>query len=163
MPRKTRKKIRRARKPRKTKKSRRTRKFVSKKVVEQVKVEPEPILVSMERKTRELDYVHVVTTEELPGYNIKEVKGLVWGTTVRSKFVGKDILALLRILVGGEIPEYVEMINEAKRYVIEKMVSNAKLLGANAVIETRINTTSQVVPGAVEICVYGTAVVVEPM
>lgn len=150
--------------PRKTrKKTRKARKSASKRVIRQVRVKPDEVLVSVEKKTRKQDYVHVVTTEGLPGYNIKEVKGLVWGTTVRSKFVGKDILALMRILVGGEIPEYVEMINEAKRYVIEKMVSNAKLLGANAVVKTRINTTSQVVPGAVEIYAYGTAVVAEPM
>jgi len=105
--------------------------------------------------------VHVVTTDSLPGFKVKEVKGLVWATTVRSKFVGKDILASLRVITGGEVFEYTEMINEAKRYVIEKLVQNAKTLGANAIIGTRISTTSQVMPGAVEITAYGTAVIVE--
>ncbi len=105
--------------------------------------------------------VHVVTTESLPGFKVKEVKGLVWATTVRSKFVGKDVLASLRIVMGGEVHEYTEMINEAKRYVIERLVQNAKTLGANAILGTRISTTAQVVPGAAEITAYGTAVVVE--
>lgn len=113
------------------------------------------------KKASKSDYVHVVTTENVPGYETKSVKGFVWATTVRSKFVGKDILAVLRMIVGGEIPEYTEMINEAKRYVIEKMVQNARVLGANAVVGVRIDTTSQVLPGAVEIYAYGTAVVIE--
>ncbi len=104
------------------------------------------------------ELIHVVTTDHLPGYEIEEVKGLVWATTVRAKFVGKDILAALRIIVGGEVKEYVEMINEAKREVVERMVENARALGANAVIGARISTTAQVVPGAVEITASGTAV-----
>ena len=114
------------------------------------------------RKASKSDYVHVVTIDSIPGYEVKNVKGFVWATTVRSKFIGKDILAVLRMIVGGEIPEYTDMINEAKRYVIEKMVENARVLGANAVIGVRIDTTSQILPGAVEIYAYGTAVVVEP-
>lgn len=105
--------------------------------------------------------VHVVTIESIPGFEVQEVKGLVWATTVRSKFVGKEILAVLRTTVGGEIPEYVEMINEAKAFVIKKLVKNAKLLGANAVLGTKISTTSQVLTGAVEITAYGTAVKVK--
>ncbi len=105
--------------------------------------------------------VHVVTIETIPGYKIEEVKGMVWATTVRSKFVGKELIAALRITLGGEIPEYVEMINEAKSYVIKRLVKNAKALGANAVIGTRISTTSQVLTGAVEIMAFGTAVKVK--
>lgn len=107
------------------------------------------------------EVVQIVSTETLPGYEIEEVKGLVWGTTVRSKFFGKELVATTRILMGGEIPEYVEMINEAKSFVIKKLVKNAKTLGANAVIGTRISTTSQVLPGAVEVTAFGTAVKVK--
>ena len=106
--------------------------------------------------------IHVVTTDEIPGYTIKEVKGLVWGTTVRAKFIGKDILALLKVLVGGEVHHYTDMVNEARRYVIQRMVENARALGANAVVGARIGTTSQIIGGTVEIFAYGTAVVATP-
>lgn len=122
------------------------------------RIKAEPLRMS---KAIRPAYVHVVSTQDVPGFETREVKGLVWATTVRSKFVGKDILAVLRMIIGGEIPEYTEMINEAKRYVIEKLVENAKVLGANAVIGVNISTTSQVLPGAVEIYAYGTAVVIE--
>jgi uncharacterized protein YbjQ (UPF0145 family) len=108
-------------------------------------------------------YIHVVTTNELPGYSIKEVKGVVWGTTVRSKFLGNEILALLKAMLGGEIKDYTLMMNEARRYVIERMVDNARALGANAVIGMRTGTSTQTVPGATEIFAYGTAVVAEPI
>ena len=107
-------------------------------------------------------YLHVVTTENLPGYKIKEVKGLVWATTVRSKFLGKEILAVAKIMVGGEVKEHTNMVNEARRYVIEKMVDNARALGANAVIGVRMGASGQTIPGATEIFAYGTAVVAEP-
>ena len=108
-------------------------------------------------------YIHVVTTENLPGYTVKEVKGLVWGTTVRSKFLGTEILALLKVMVGGEIKDYTSMLNESRRYVIERMVDNARALGANAVVGVRTGTSTQAIPGATEIFVYGTAVVAEPV
>ena len=103
-------------------------------------------------------YIHVVTTDSIPGYKVKEVKGLVWGTTVRAKFVGKDILALFRILAGGEVKEYTEMVNDARFDAITRMVRNAKKLGADAVISAQIGTTSQIMPGTVELYAYGTAV-----
>ena len=129
-----------------------------KKRVRKTRTKVEPLKV---RKVIRPAYVHVVSTETVPGFEIKEVKGLVWATSVRSKFIGKDILAVLRMVIGGEITEYTEMINEAKRYVIEKLVENAKVLGANAVVGVNISTTSQVLPGAVEIYAYGTAVIIE--
>ncbi len=107
-------------------------------------------------------YMQVVTTDWLPGYDVKEVKGLVWGTTVRSKFLGKELMAMMKSMVGGEVKEYTNLANEARRYVIEKMADNARALGANAVIGVRIGTSAQTVPGAIEIFSYGTAVVVEP-
>ncbi len=106
--------------------------------------------------------IHVVSTEEIPGYEITSVKGLVWGTTVRSKFIGKDLLAILRVFVGGEVKDYTHMINEARRYAVERMVGNARALGANAVVGVRIGASSQIVPGAVEIFAYGTAVAIRP-
>ena len=106
--------------------------------------------------------VHVVTTSDLPGHKITEVKGLVWGTSVRARFIGKDIIAILRVFVGGEIPEYTEMINHARLDVIKRLVKNAHGLGANAVVGTHIGSTAQIVPGTVEIFAYGTAVVVKP-
>jgi len=105
--------------------------------------------------------VHVVTTETLPGYAVIETKGLVWGTTVRAKFVGKDILASLRVLVGGEVREYTDMMNEARRYVVERLAANARALGANAVLGMRMGSTGHSLPGTMEIFAYGTAVVVE--
>jgi uncharacterized protein YbjQ (UPF0145 family) len=104
------------------------------------------------------NYIHVVTTDYVPGYETTDVKGLVWGTTVRAKFVGKDILASLRVLVGGEVREYSDMINEARRYVIERMVDNARALGANAVVNMRMGSTGHTLPGTMEIFAYGTAV-----
>jgi uncharacterized protein YbjQ (UPF0145 family) len=106
-------------------------------------------------------YIHVVTCDVIPGYNIKEVKGLVWGTTVRSRFLGKELIALLKSMTGGEIKEYTNLVNEGRRYVIERMVDNARALGANAIIGARIGTSTQTVPGATEIFAYGTAVVAE--
>jgi len=102
--------------------------------------------------------IEVVTMDFVPGYEIDKVKGLVWGTTVRAKFIGKDIIALLRIIVGGEVIEYVNMVNEARLIAIKKMVRNAKRLGADAVITARIESVSQILPGAVELFAYGTAV-----
>ena len=103
-------------------------------------------------------YLPVMTISQVPGYEIKDYKGLVWGTTVRAKFIGKDIIALLRILVGGEVKEYTEMVNEARLIAINKMVANARKLGADAVVKARIGSTSQIMPGAVELFAYGTAV-----
>lgn len=108
-------------------------------------------------------YIHVVTTENLPGYTIEEVKGLVWGTTVRSKFIGKEILALMKVMLGGEIKEYSSLINEGRRYVIERMVDNARALGANAIIGMRLGSATQPIAGSAEIVAYGTAVVVRPV
>ena len=102
--------------------------------------------------------IEVVTTEYIPGYEVDKVKGIVWGTTVRAKFIGKDIIALFRILVGGEVKEYTNMVNEARLIAIKKMVSNARKLGGDAVVKVRIGSVSQILPGAVELFAYGTAV-----
>ena len=97
----------------------------------------------------------VSTLEAVPGYRVAQVLGVVKGSTVRSKHLGKDLLAGLRTLVGGELPEYTEMLQEARE------VAEARRLGAHAVLGVRYATAS-VMQGAAEILVYGTAVRLEP-
>ena len=109
----------------------------------------------------ELEGIPVTTSDWIPGYDINSYKGFVWGTTVRARFVGHDILAAVKTLVGGEIDQYTQMINEARLIATHKMVKNAKDLGANAVIGVHAGT-AQILPGTVEIFCYGTAVKVVP-
>lgn len=99
----------------------------------------------------------VTTTNNIPEKEIGEILGLVKGNTIRAKHIGKDIVAGLRTIVGGEIKEYVEAMNEAREQAIKRMEKNAQDLGADAVINVRF-TTSQVLSGAAELLVYGTAV-----
>lgn len=94
---------------------------------------------------------------EVPGRTIVQALGPVKGSTVRSKHLGKDILASLRTLVGGEIPEYTEMLGEARAEAERRMVAEATQLGADAVLCVRY-TTSAVMQNAAEILAYGTAV-----
>jgi uncharacterized protein YbjQ (UPF0145 family) len=102
----------------------------------------------------------IVTTDSLPGMSIKGLKGFVKGSTVQSKHIGKDLMAGLKTIVGGEIREYTEMLNEAREKSIERMKEEAVRLGANAIIGMRLETSS-VMQGASEIIAYGTAVLVE--
>lgn len=102
----------------------------------------------------------IVTTEDVTGMEIKELKGFVKGSTVQSKHIGKDILAGLRTIVGGEIKEYTEMMNEARQKAIARMVEDAEAKGANAIIGVRLQT-SAIMQNVSEIIAYGTAVVVE--
>jgi len=102
----------------------------------------------------------VVNTEMIPGHTILEVKGLVQGNTIRAKHLGRDIAAGLKNLVGGELRGYTELLTEARRDAMERMISQAQQLGANAVVNARF-TTSAVAAGAAELYAYGTAVVVE--
>jgi uncharacterized protein YbjQ (UPF0145 family) len=101
----------------------------------------------------------IVTTEFVPGKEIKELKGFVRGNTVQSKNIGKDLLAGLRTLVGGEITEYTEMMDEARQKAIGRMVEDAKSKGANAIIGMKLQSAS-VMQNTSEIIAYGTAVVV---
>ena len=100
----------------------------------------------------------VVNTETVPGHTIKEVKGLVQGNTIRAKHVGRDIAASFKNLVGGELRGYTELLTEARRQAIERMISQPQQLGANAIVNVRF-TTSAVTQGAAELYAYGTAVV----
>lgn len=109
------------------------------------------------KKPAEDKSIPVSTSSALPGYTITEYKGYVWGTTVRARFVGHDILAAIKTLIGGEISQYTQMINEARLNATHKMIENAKELGADAVVDVRAGT-AQIMPGTVEIFCYGTAV-----
>jgi uncharacterized protein YbjQ (UPF0145 family) len=102
----------------------------------------------------------VVTAENITGKRIVRTIGLVRGNTVRARHVGKDILAGLRNIVGGEIHEYAKLIAESREQSIDRMVAEAESLGANAIVATRF-TTSVIVGGAAELLAVGTAVVVE--
>lgn len=103
----------------------------------------------------------ITTTESIPGYKIVKVLGIVSGSTVRARHIGKDLLAGLKNIVGGEISEYTELLAEARDEAIRRMIEKARALGANAVVNVRLGS-SQVAQGAAEILAYGTAVIVEP-
>lgn len=103
----------------------------------------------------------ITTTEKIEGMRIVKTLGLVRGSTIRARHVGRDIMAGLRHLVGGEIKDYTQMMAVAREEAIQRMVEEAKKLGANAIIGVRF-MTSMVMSGAAEILAYGTAVVVEP-
>lgn len=102
----------------------------------------------------------VVTTNEIPGKQIREVKGLVQGSTVQTKNVGRDIGAGLKSLVGGEIKGYSDMMEQSRNIALERMTKEAEKLQANAIVGMRYQTSS-VMGGASEVIAYGTAVVVE--
>jgi uncharacterized protein YbjQ (UPF0145 family) len=102
----------------------------------------------------------VVNTETVPGHTIRELKGLVQGNTIRSKHVGRDIAASFKNIVGGELTGYTELLTEARRQAMERMIAQAQQLGANAIVNVRF-TTSAVTQGAAELYAYGTAVVVD--
>ncbi len=98
--------------------------------------------------------------EVVPGYRIVKHLGLVQGSTVRAKHAGRDFMAGLKNLVGGELKGYTELLEESRTEAIQRMENNAEELGANAVINVRL-ATSSVAAGASEVFAYGTAVVIE--
>ena len=102
----------------------------------------------------------VVTSETIANKRIVRTLGLVRGNTVRARHIGKDIMAGLRNIVGGEVHEYAKLIGESREQSIDRMVAEAEELGANAIIATRF-TTSVMMGGAAELLAVGTAVVVE--
>lgn len=102
----------------------------------------------------------VTNTETVPGKTIVEFYGLVSGSTVRAKHVGKDILASLKNLVGGELKSYTDLLKEARQEATQRMLQEAESVGANAVVNVRFSTSS-VTQGAAELFAYGTAVRVE--
>ena len=98
-----------------------------------------------------------VTTETIPGRNVVESLGVVTGNVVQAKHIGRDIMAGLKSIVGGEIRGYTEMLNEARDVAIGRLVDSAKEKGADAVVGIRF-TTSAIMDGSSEIMVFGTAV-----
>jgi uncharacterized protein YbjQ (UPF0145 family) len=102
----------------------------------------------------------LTTTETIPGRRIVRTAGLVRGNTIRARFVGRDILAALRNIAGGEVREYTKMLAESREQAIDRMVAEAEALGADAVVAVRFQT-SMIMTAAAEILCYGTAVVTE--
>ena len=102
----------------------------------------------------------VVTTPDIPGKNVIRTLGLVRGNTIRARHVGKDIMAGLRNLVGGEVTEYAKLLSESREQALDRMVDQAEELGANGIIGLQFQT-SVIMGGAAEMMAYGTAVVVE--
>lgn len=98
--------------------------------------------------------------EVIPGRRVTKHLGMAQGNTVRAKHAGKDILASLKNIVGGELKGYTELLQEARDEAVDRMVAQAKAMGANAVINVRFSTSS-VTAGAAELFAYGTAVVLE--
>lgn len=102
----------------------------------------------------------ITTTPFIPGKKIIKSFGLVRGNTIRARHVGKDIMAGLKNLVGGEIYEYTKLMGESREQAIDRMIDEAKRLGANAIVEVRFST-SMIMGGAAELLAYGTAVIAE--
>jgi uncharacterized protein YbjQ (UPF0145 family) len=103
----------------------------------------------------------VVTTEDVTGQRIVETMGQVFGVTVRSRGLGGNIMAKLRSLGGGEIKEYTSLLEDARRHAVDRMVQNAALMGANAVVRMMFDS-SEIGTSMSEIVAYGTAVLVQP-
>lgn len=102
----------------------------------------------------------VVTAPEIPGRRIVKTIGLVRGNTIRARHIGKDILAGLRNVVGGEVTEYAKLLAESREQALDRMIEHADELGANAIISLQFQT-SVIMNGAAEMMAYGTAVVIE--
>jgi len=102
----------------------------------------------------------LTTTESIKGKKITRTLGLAKGNTIRARHIGRDIMALLRNIVGGEITDYTKLLAESREQSLDRMTADAQRLGANAVVEVRF-ATSVLMGGAAELLAYGTAVVVE--
>jgi uncharacterized protein YbjQ (UPF0145 family) len=103
----------------------------------------------------------VVTTEHVPGHRVVELKGQCFGVIVRSRGLGGNLMAGLRSIVGGEIHEYTELLEDTRRSAIDRMVQNATVMGANAIVMMRFDS-SEIGQTMSEIVAYGTAAVIEP-
>lgn len=100
--------------------------------------------------------------ESVPGHNIQQQLDVVYGSTVRSKHVGRDLLAGLKNIVGGELTAYTELLEDSRQEAMNRMIEKAQGLGANAIVGIRFST-SNIAQGASELFVYGTAVMVSPI
>jgi uncharacterized protein YbjQ (UPF0145 family) len=103
----------------------------------------------------------VVTTDQIAHYRIVETKGQVFGVVVRSRGLGGNIMAGLRSLAGGEITEYTKLLEDARRHAIDRMVQNATVMGATAIVRMQFDS-SEIGTTMTEVVAYGTAVVIEP-
>jgi uncharacterized protein YbjQ (UPF0145 family) len=101
--------------------------------------------------------MEISNLESIPGKNVVEYMGLVSGSTVRAKHIGRDLMAGLKNIVGGELTGYSELLQESRHEAMERMIKQAKKMGANAILNVRFSTSS-VAQGAAELYVYGTAV-----
>jgi uncharacterized protein YbjQ (UPF0145 family) len=102
----------------------------------------------------------LTTTQDIPGKKIVKTIGLVKGNTIRARNLGRDIVAALKNLVGGEIEEYTKLLAQSREQATDRMIATAEEQGANAIISIRFST-SYIMQSAAEIMVYGTAIVVE--
>ena len=102
----------------------------------------------------------LTTSDEIPGKRIIKTLGLVRGNTIRSRHLGRDVVASLRGIVGGEITEYTKMLAEAREQALDRMIAEAETMGANAIVAVRFGT-SEMMKAAAEILAYGTAVVID--
>ena len=103
----------------------------------------------------------VVSTPYVPGYKIVQSKGFTWGLIVRSRGIGGNIVAGLRTIMGGEIHEYTQLLNESRSHALERMRDHAIAMGANAVISVAFDS-SEIGQSMTEVLAYGTAVIIEP-
>jgi uncharacterized protein YbjQ (UPF0145 family) len=104
--------------------------------------------------------VIVTTTRDIAHKRIVRTLGLVRGNTIRARHIGRDIMAIFRNIIGGEVSEYTKLLAEAREQALDRMIEEAREIGANAIVEVRFST-SEVMAGAAELMAYGTAVVVE--
>ncbi len=102
----------------------------------------------------------VITSDEVPGRKIVRVLGLVRGNSVRARSLGRDLQALGKTIVGGRVGVYAELLEDSRKDALDKMIEEARGLGANAVVTTRL-ATSAIMSGAAEVLAYGTAVELE--
>jgi len=102
----------------------------------------------------------VATTADIAGSRVSQTLGMVRGSSVRTRHIGKDIIAVFRNLAGGEIPEYTKMLAEAREQATDRMIEEAQMLEADAIVSVRFQT-SMVMTGAAEMLCYGTAVKLE--
>jgi uncharacterized protein YbjQ (UPF0145 family) len=102
----------------------------------------------------------MTTSDDIPGKRIVRSLGLVRGNTIRARHIGRDIMALFRHIVGGEVTDYTKMMAESREQALDRMMREAEELGANAIVAVRFST-SFIMAGAAEIVAYGTAVIVE--
>jgi len=102
----------------------------------------------------------IVSSDHIEGKRVVKTLGMVKGSTIRARHLGRDIVAWLRSIVGGEVREYTKLMAQAREEAIQRMTEDAEKMGANAIVDTRF-VTSMVMSGASELLVYGTAVVIE--